>query len=110
MAKEGLYIWNVATGKRTHLFPVPQPEHEPFWHAPVRGCAFSPMENIVALPTGNGEVYFVDAEGEVGGKWQLAIARPRIRFLSVSDARPAVTFDFHATARTDECLNAKMIF
>ena len=27
------------------------------------------------MPTGNGEVYFVDAETEVDGKWQLAIAR-----------------------------------
>lgn len=75
MAEEGLYIWDVATGKRTRLFPVPQPEREQFWHAPVRGCAFSPKENIVAVPTGAGEIYFVDAEAQVDGQWQLAIAK-----------------------------------
>lgn len=74
MAKDGLYIWDVSTGQRTRLFPVPQPEHEPFWHAPVRGCAFSPTENIVALPTGTGSIYFVDAGAEVDGDWRLAIA------------------------------------
>lgn len=75
MAKEGLYIWDVSTGERLRLFPVPQPEHEQFWHAPVRGCAFSPKENIVAVPTGAGEIYFVDAEAQVDGQWQLAIAK-----------------------------------
>jgi len=75
MAKDGLYIWDVSTGKRTRLFPGPQPEHEPLWHAPGRGCAFSPTENIVAVPSGNGAIYFVDAAAEVDGDWQLAIAR-----------------------------------
>lgn len=75
MAKEGLYVWEVATGKRTRLFPVPQPERDQFWHAPVRGCAFSPTENIVAVPTGTGEVYFVDVDAEVDGDWKRAIVK-----------------------------------
>ena len=74
MAKDGLYVWEVVTGKRLRLFPVPQPKHEPFWHAPVRGCAFSPTENIVAVPTGDGEIYFVDADASTDGEWKLAVA------------------------------------
>ena len=75
MAKDGRYVWEVATGKRLRLFPVPQPKHEPFWHAPVRGCAFSPTENIVAVPTGDGEIYFVDANASTDGEWKLAITK-----------------------------------
>lgn len=74
MAKDGLYLWDVASGKRLRLFPVPQPKHEPFWHAPVRGCAFSPTDNIVAVPTGDGKIYFVDADASVDGEWKLAVA------------------------------------
>jgi WD40 repeat protein len=74
IANEGLYIWDVSTGKRTRFFPVPQSKYESDWPAPNRGCAFSPTENIVAVPTGNGEIYFVDAEADVAGKWQIAIA------------------------------------
>lgn len=75
MAKDGLYVWDVATGERTRRFPVPQPEHEPFSHAPNRGCAFCPTQNIVAVPTGDGAVYFVDAEAKVDENWLLAVAQ-----------------------------------
>lgn len=75
LAKDGLYIWDVATGTRLKLYPVPQPKHESSWHAPVRGCDFSPTENIVATPTGTGEIYFVNAEASVDGNWKLAIAK-----------------------------------
>ena len=75
MAKDGLYVWEVATGKRLRLFPVPQPKHGPFWHAPVRGCAFSPTENIVAVPTGDGKIYFVDADASVEGEWKLTVVK-----------------------------------
>jgi len=65
IANDGLYVWDVATGKRTRLIPVPHPAADKTcWHAPNCGCAFSPTVNIIAVPTVEGSIVFLDVEAK----------------------------------------------
>jgi WD40 repeat protein len=64
IAKEGLFVWDSATGKQKRLIPLPHPavDENTLSHAPNCGCAFSPTENIVAVPTAAGSILFFDVD------------------------------------------------
>ena len=63
IAKEGLNVWDAATGKRKRLIPLPHPAaDETAWHAPKCGCEFSPTDNIIAVPTAEGSIFFFDVD------------------------------------------------
>ncbi len=72
VARDGLYVWQTATGELTRLIPVSKPANESEWHAPNCGCAFSPTENIVAVPRSDGAIVFLDIAAEDDP--QIAIA------------------------------------
>jgi WD40 repeat protein len=64
IAKEGLFVWDAATGtqKRKISLPHPAVDENRAWHAPNCGCAFSPTEDIIAVPTAAGSISFFDVE------------------------------------------------
>ena len=72
VAQEGLYVWKTASGEQTQMIPVSKPADEDAWHAPNCGCAFSPTDNIIAVPRSDGAVVFLDVASEQDP--QVAIA------------------------------------
>ena len=65
IANDGLYVWDVATGKRMRTIPVPHPAaDQTCWHRPNCGCAFSPTQNIIAVATVEGSIVFLDVAAQ----------------------------------------------
>jgi WD40 repeat protein len=63
-AADGLYVWDAATGKRSHRIALPRPAKA--WHFPNCGCACSPTAAIVAASNGVGAIAFFDLAADAG--------------------------------------------
>lgn len=59
----GLYVYDMQNKFQERVFEVPQLSRFPNSSTAVFGCAFSPIDNIIAVPSSDGVIYFFDIEG-----------------------------------------------
>ncbi len=65
VADDGLHVWDLAAGKQKRLIPLSQPPaNVNNWNVPRCGGAFSPVDNIIAVPTTEGSILIFDVEAD----------------------------------------------